>query len=84
MSKIMHVVELPKGEQLTKELLEEAMSYLPKGKPEDFTLTRLLRGDGISMSYWNYVGVKRGVLMRFEELRHVAGPKLIVKVIEAI
>lgn len=84
MSKITHIVELPKGEPLTKELLEEAMSYLPEGIPEDFTLTRLLRGDGISMSCWNYVGVHRGVLIRFEELRHVSGIKLIVKVIEAI
>lgn len=84
MSQIMHVVELPKGEKLTKGLLEEAMSYLPKGEPEDYTLTRLLRGDAVSMSSWNYVGVHRGILMRFEEFRHVSGPKLIVKVIEEI
>lgn len=84
MSQITQIVELPEGECLTKELVEEAMSYLPDGHLEDFTLTRLLRGDGISMGVWRYIGFEAGIIFRIDELRQLAGPKLIVKVIEAI
>lgn len=84
MSKIMQVVELPEGEMLTKELLEEAMSYLPPCDPEDTPLVQLLAGNRDSLYSWKYLIEKDGVLFREDKLSNLYGPKLIVKVIEAI
>lgn len=86
MSKIMHVVELPKGEMLTKELLVEAMNYLPPCVPEDKPMADLLNGEGerTNLYRWNYLIERNGVLYREDKLSTQYGPKLIVKVIEAI